>query len=98
MKKVIAVALCVIMMMTMMPMLFASAADTAVAAQDDLADLWTTVTGWSDLWGGLLKLILGQDFLKQIFPALKDLFMGGLSIGDFFSSLADMWAGISFGM
>ena len=97
MKKTIAIVLCIASIMTFMPMIFASAADTTVAAQDDLADLGTTLVEWAKLWGGLLKLFFGEDFFKNIGPALKDLFLGNLSIGDFFSSLGEIWKTISFG-
>ncbi len=89
-KKVLAVVLCIATLMTLMPMLFASAADTKVAAQDELADLGTTIIGWFQLWGGLLKTAIGPVVTENIGPALKQLLLGNLSFGDFFSSLGEI--------
>lgn len=107
MKKFVAVFLCMVMMMTMIPSFFASAAvvpadETAVvvAADDtgsdnkDTESIGNTIKGFIELWGGLLKAILGQDVIQNFLPALKKvLFI--VSPAEFFKTLGQLWNDIT---
>lgn len=89
-KRVLAVVLCVATLMSLMPLMFASAADATVAKQDELADFGTVIVEWVKLWGGMLVTAIGPVVKENIGPALKDLFLGNLGIGEFFGSLGDI--------
>ena len=102
MKKLIAVFLCVVMMATMIPSFFASAAalpadGQEVVAQNDAsgANLGEAFTGFFELWGGLLKLFVGSDVWQNFLPMLKQLFTGGASISDIFGSIGSLWKDIT---
>ena len=106
MKKFIAVFLCVIMMATMIPSFFASAEDTIVTSgaaagtttgttnNKDTAGLIETISGFIELWGGLLKAILGSDLMEGFGPALKQV-LNIFSFGDFFANLGQLWKDIA---
>ncbi|MBR4491007.1 hypothetical protein IKP13_10270 [bacterium] len=98
MKKFIAVLMCMVMCLTMIPSFFASASvlpadgQAEVVAQNDESgsDLLSALKGFVDLWGGLFNLIIGSDVAKNFLPALKDV-LKLVSIGDFFSVVGRIW-------
>jgi hypothetical protein len=103
MKKATAILMCMVMMLVMIPSFFASAAalpeETAVVAADDagtgqvdnsLADPLTAMKGFIELWGGILKTILGSDVWNNFLPALKQV-LSLVSIKDFFSTIGAIW-------
>ena len=107
MKKFIAVFLCMVLMATMIPSFFASAAvipaqeeaAVVVAADDsdgskDTASIGDTIKGFIELWGGLLKAILGEDVLQNFLPALKKV-LSVVSIGEFFKTIGQIWNDIT---
>ena len=102
MKKLIAVVLCVVMMATMIPSFFASAAavpaaqtEQVVAQNDDSgSDLYTALKGFIELWGGLLKLILGSEVIQGFLPGLKDV-LKLVSFGDFLATLRQLWGDVT---
>ncbi len=104
MKKFTAIFLCMIMMLTLIPSFFASAAtlptqEVAVVAADDsstgqvdnsLADPITLLTDFFGLWGGLFKTIVGNDVWTSFLPALKQV-LSLVSIGEFFKTIGQIW-------
>lgn len=104
MKKILAAFLCMVMMAVMIPSFFASAAavpaqQTVAAAADSgstgqvdnsLADPIKLVTQFIELWGGLFKTIVGSDVWQNFLPALKKV-LSLVSIGEFFSTIGDLW-------
>ena len=108
MKKIVAIFLCMVMMMTMVPSFFASAAtvptqqDAAVVVAADGTDssnkdtesIGNTIKGFIELWGGLLKAILGQEVIQNFLPALKKvLFL--VSPAEFFKTIGQIWNDIT---
>ena len=107
MKKFTAIFLCMIMMLTLIPSFFASAAtlptqEAVVAAAADsgtgqvdnsLADPVTLLTNFFTLWGGLLKTIVGNDVWKNFWPALKQV-LSVVSIGEFFKTIGQIWSDV----
>lgn len=103
MKKIIAILMCMVMMLVMIPSFFASAAtlpaqqEAVVVAADDsgqidnsLADPISALSGFFELWGGLLKTIVGSDVWSNFLPALKKV-LSIVSIGDFFKTIGAIW-------
>ncbi len=102
MKKLVAVFLCMVMLLTMIPSFFASAAavpaadEAQVVAQNDESgsDLFNALKGFIELWGGLLKLILGSDVAQGFLPALKQV-LSIASLKDFFSTIGSIWKDVT---
>ena len=101
MKKLIAVFLCMVMLLTMIPTFFASAATVpaealeVVAQNDDSgSDLFNALKGFIELWGGLFKLILGSDVAQNFLPALKQV-LSISSLKDFFGTIGDIWKDVT---
>ena len=105
MKKIIAILMCMVMTLVMIPSFFASAAalpaqqEAVVVAADDsgsgqvdnsLADPLSALTGFLELWGGLLKTIVGSDVWSNFLPALKQV-LSFVSIGEFFKTIGAIW-------
>lgn len=105
MKKVIAVVLCVVMMVTMIPSFFASAATLpaapapaavaeeieVVAQNDEPIDDVTMLLQWLVLWFiGPLQLLIDSEFLADLIPAL----IAALKLsspGALWDSLVEIW-------
>lgn len=105
MKKFLAVLMCMVMTIAMVPSFFASAAalpaqqEAVVVAADDsgtgqvdnsLADPMEALKGFLELWGGLLKTIVGSDVWQNFLPALKQV-LSLVSIGEFFKTIGALW-------
>ncbi|MBQ7542283.1 MAG: hypothetical protein IJT44_08365 [Clostridia bacterium] len=109
MKKVIAVFLCMVMTIVMIPSFFASAAtlpaqEVVVAADDSgtgdtgqvdnsLADPITLIKQFIELWGGLFKTIVGSEVWQEFLPALKKV-LQLVSVGDLFKTIGQMFKDI----
>lgn len=93
MKKVLAVILCAAMLITTLPMMFASAADTKVAADTgsgiDLSEFFT----------GELDISKITDAFASIFKTFGDLF-GKINwdpiVNAIKSAFSDVWSSIQF--
>ena len=104
MKKLIAVFLCVVLFAAMIPSFFASAATLPAAAQEvvaqeestDMQGLYDAIKGAIELWGGLLKLILGSEIIQNFLPALKQV-LSITSLQDFFSTIGSIWSDVTGG-
>ena len=103
MKKLIAVFLCMVMMATMIPSFFASAAAAPAAAgvqevvaqnDDSGSDLYNALKGFIELWGGLFQLILGSEVAQGFLPALKQV-LSLVSIKEFFSTIGSIWSDVT---
>ncbi len=105
MKKFIAIILCMVMTLAMIPSFFASAAtlpaqqEAVVVAADDsgtgqvdnsLADPLSALMQFFELWGGLFKTIVGTDVWQNFLPALKQV-LSVVSIGEFFKTIGQIW-------
>ena len=105
MKKFFAILMCMVMTVVMIPSFFASAAElpaqeaVVVAADDNsgtgqvdnsLADPISALTGFFELWGGLLKTIVGSDVWSNFLPALKQV-LSIVSIKEFFGTIGAIW-------
>ena len=103
MKKFLAVFLCMVMTLVMIPSFFASAAvlpqqeAVAVAADDDsgqvdnsLVDPINTLIDFIKLWGGLFKTVVGTDVWQNFLPALKQV-LSLVSLGEFFKTIGQIW-------
>ena len=103
MKKFVAIFLCVVMTLAMIPSFFASAAtlpaQPVVAAAADsgtgqvdnsLADPISALTGFLELWGGILKTLVGSEVWQNFLPALKQV-LSIVSLGEFFKTIGQIW-------
>lgn len=106
MKKFIAIILCAVMTVMMIPSFFASAAalpaqqEAVVVAADDggdsgqvdnsLVDPLNALIQFFQLWGGLFKTIIGSDVAQGFIPALKQV-LSVVSISEFFKTIGQIW-------
>ena len=106
MKKAIAILMCMVMTLVMIPSFFASAAAlpeeaVVVAAADSgtgqvdnsLADPLTALQGFFELWGGILKTVIGSDVWNNFLPALKQV-LSIVSLKEFFSTIGSLWSDV----
>lgn len=106
MKKLVAIFLCMVMTLVMVPSFFASAAtlpaqQEAVVAADDgsgdsgqvdnsLVDPLNALIEFFQLWGGLFKTVVGTDVWQNFLPALKQV-LSIVSLGEFFKTIGQIW-------
>ena len=105
MKKVIAIFLCMVMTLVMIPSFFAQAAtlptqqEAVVVAADDsdsgqvdnsLVDPLNALLQFFELWGGLFKTIVGSDVAQNFIPALKKV-LSIVSLSEFFKTIGQIW-------
>ena len=110
MKKMLSIFLCVVMLIVMIPSCFASAAvlpaqqpAAVVVAADDsgtgqvdnsLAGFDEMIAQFIELWGGLLKVIVGSEVWSDFIPALVSV-LSSISFPEIFKTLTQLWHDIT---